>query len=85
MLLTAWSPDASTQTLNGRPLIVAPSPRREGRRASSSTSFTAEVKDFIAPQPISVLNCGYVPVRKTANDTGLGQAGGLVHDQPRAN
>jgi uncharacterized surface anchored protein len=44
-------------------------------KSRSSASFTAEIKDFVAPQKISVSNCGYVLVHKTAADTGLDQPG----------
>jgi hypothetical protein len=44
-------------------------------KSRSSSSFPAEVKDFIAPQTISVSNCGHILVHKTAADTGNGQAG----------
>jgi Prealbumin-like fold domain len=44
-------------------------------KSRSSASFTAEIKDFVAPQKISVSNCGYVLVHKTAADTGNDQGG----------
>jgi hypothetical protein len=33
-------------------------------KSRSSSSFTAEIKDFIAPQPVNITNCGTVIVRK---------------------
>jgi hypothetical protein len=38
-------------------------------KSRSSTSFTAEMKDFIAPMPVSVTNCGSIEVTKTINGT----------------
>src|SRR6266568_117613 len=40
-------------------------------KSRSSTSFTAEIKDFIAPQPVSISNCGTVKIHKvTENGNG---------------
>ena len=36
-------------------------------KSRSSSSFTAEVKDFIAPESISVGNCGHVIIRKVTD------------------
>lgn len=43
-------------------------------KSRSSSSFTAELKDFIAPQAISFSNCGAVKVVKTGKDASV--AGG---------
>jgi Prealbumin-like fold domain len=51
-------------------------------KSRSSASFTAEIKDFVAPQKISVSNCGYVLVHKTAADTGLDQGGATFSISP---
>jgi hypothetical protein len=34
-------------------------------RSRSSASFTAEVKDFIAPIPVNIANCGQIVIHKT--------------------
>ena len=40
-------------------------------KSRSSSSFTAELKDFIAPVPVSISNCGSITVNKvTENGTG---------------
>ncbi|HYT92608.1 MAG TPA: hypothetical protein VEL76_28085, partial [Gemmataceae bacterium] len=39
-------------------------------KSRSSTSFTAEMKDFIAPIGVNINNCPDVHVRKTVGDTG---------------
>jgi hypothetical protein len=44
-------------------------------KSRSSSSFTAELKDFIAPEPIHISNCGEVIIRKVtvpAGGTGFG-------------
>jgi hypothetical protein len=51
-------------------------------KSRSSTSFTAEMKDFIAPANIAVSNCGHVLVHKTAADTGLDQGGATFSISP---
>lgn len=37
-------------------------------KSRSSTSFTAEIKDFIAPQPISISNCGTIKIHKVTQN-----------------
>src|SRR5512132_488233 len=37
-------------------------------KSRSSASFPAEVKDFIAPQPVNVSNCGKIVVRKVTEN-----------------
>jgi hypothetical protein len=44
-------------------------------KSRSSASFTAEMKDFIAPVGVSVSNCGRVLVHKTAQGSTAGQPG----------
>jgi hypothetical protein len=44
-------------------------------KSRSSASFTAELKDFVAPTTISVSNCGHVLVHKTAQGSTAGQSG----------
>jgi hypothetical protein len=48
----------------------------------SSSSFTSEIKDFIAPVPVSISNCGHLLIYKTASDTGAGQAGATFSVSP---
>jgi hypothetical protein len=36
-------------------------------KSRSSSSFTAEVKDFVAPQPVNISNCGTVIVHKVTS------------------
>ncbi len=36
-------------------------------KSRSSTSFTAEVKDFVAPVPVNISNCGAVVIRKVTD------------------
>jgi hypothetical protein len=53
-------------------------------KSRSSDSFTAALKDFVAPEPISVSNCGSVRVLKT-NDAGAPLNGAeftLFQDNP---
>ncbi|HXU05645.1 MAG TPA: hypothetical protein VN903_32025 [Polyangia bacterium] len=51
-------------------------------KSRSSSSFTAEVKDFIAPQPVNISNCGTIKIRKVTengDDTfGYTTTGGLT-------
>jgi hypothetical protein len=42
-------------------------------KSRSSTSFTAEIKDFIAPQPVNISNCGEIKVIKHTNPRGIDQ------------
>jgi hypothetical protein len=39
-------------------------------KSRSSSSFTAEIKDFIAPQPVNISNCGTVIIHKTTLPAG---------------
>jgi hypothetical protein len=52
-------------------------------KSRSSSSFPAEIKDFIAPQPVNISNCGTITIHKTtipAGGTGFGYTttGGLT-------
>jgi hypothetical protein len=42
-------------------------------RSRSSTSFTAEIKDFIAPIPVNISNCGTVNIIKHTDPRGIDQ------------
>src|SRR6266704_1587364 len=42
-------------------------------KSRASTSFTAEVKDFIAPQPVNISNCGTVNIIKRTHPRGINQ------------
>jgi hypothetical protein len=42
-------------------------------KSRSSSSFPAEVKDFIAPQPVNISNCGTVNIIKHTDPRGLNQ------------
>jgi hypothetical protein len=37
-------------------------------KSRSSSSFTAEIKDFIAPQPVSISNCGSITINKVTEN-----------------
>lgn len=37
-------------------------------KSRSSSSFTAEVKDFIAPQPVNISNCGSITIHKVTQN-----------------
>ncbi len=37
-------------------------------KSRSSASFTAEVKDFIAPQPVNISNCGTIAIHKVTEN-----------------
>ncbi len=41
-------------------------------KSRASASFTAEVKDFVAPIPVNISNCGAIIVTKTAKNHNLG-------------
>jgi hypothetical protein len=43
-------------------------------KSRSSASFPAEVKDFIAPQPVNISNCGTVNIIKHSDPRGQNQA-----------
>ena len=42
-------------------------------KSRASSSFGAEVKDFIAPQPVSISNCGRIIVKKRTDPRGINQ------------
>jgi hypothetical protein len=42
-------------------------------KSRSSSSFPAEVKDFIAPQPVNISNCGTVNIIKRTDPRGINQ------------
>jgi hypothetical protein len=42
-------------------------------KSRASASFPAEVKDFVAPQPINISNCGRVIIKKRTNPRGINQ------------
>ncbi|HEX6524946.1 MAG TPA: prealbumin-like fold domain-containing protein [Streptosporangiaceae bacterium] len=48
----------------------------------SSASFTAELKDFIAPVPVNISNCGEVKVIKHTDPRGLNQDFGYTSNLP---
>jgi hypothetical protein len=43
-------------------------------KSRSSSSFTAEVKDFIAPVPVNISNCGAVKIIKHTDPRGVNQS-----------
>ena len=43
-------------------------------KSRSSTSFTSEIKDFIAPIPVNISNCGEVRIIKQTDPRGLNQS-----------
>jgi Prealbumin-like fold domain len=43
-------------------------------KSRSSTAFTSEIKDFIAPVPISLHNCGKITIKKHTAPRGLNQS-----------
>ena len=47
-------------------------------KSRSSNSFTAAMKDFIAPTPVSIRNCGTVTIIKHTNPGGLNQDFGFT-------
>jgi hypothetical protein len=42
-------------------------------KSRSSASFPAEVKDFVAPQPVNISNCGTINIIKHTNPRGINQ------------
>ena len=46
-------------------------------KSRSADSFTAEVKDFIAPVPVNIDTCARVNITKTRGDTGAAQPGAV--------
>jgi hypothetical protein len=51
-------------------------------RSRSSASFTAEIKDFIAPIPVHISDCGEVKIIKQTDPRGLNQDFGYTSDIP---
>jgi Prealbumin-like fold domain len=51
-------------------------------KSRSSSSFPAEVKDFIAPQPINISNCGTVNIIKHTDPRGINQNFGFSSTIP---
>jgi uncharacterized surface anchored protein len=47
-------------------------------RSRASSSFTAEVKDFIAPIPVNISNCGAFAVSKVSSKTGSAPLAGAT-------
>jgi hypothetical protein len=43
-------------------------------KSRASASFPSEVKDFVAPQPVNISNCGKVTIIKHTNPRGVDQA-----------
>src|SRR6266702_2758031 len=43
-------------------------------KSRSSSSFTAEIKDFIAPVPVNISNCGEVVIIKHTDPRGINQS-----------
>jgi Prealbumin-like fold domain len=42
-------------------------------KSRASSSFGAEVKDFIAPQPVNISNCGRIVIKKRTDPRGINQ------------
>src|SRR6266581_8651778 len=42
-------------------------------KSRSSASFTAEVKDFVAPVPVNISNCGSIKIIKHTDPRGIDQ------------
>jgi hypothetical protein len=51
-------------------------------KSRSSSSFPAEVKDFIAPQPVNISNCGTVNIIKHTDPRGINQDFGFTSTIP---
>jgi hypothetical protein len=51
-------------------------------RSRSSTSFTAEIKDFIAPIPINISNCGSIKIIKHTDPRGINQVFSYTSNLP---
>src|SRR6266542_850012 len=51
-------------------------------KSRSSASFPAEVKDFIAPQPVSISNCGFINIIKHTDPRGINQDFGYTSTIP---
>ncbi len=43
-------------------------------KSRASSSFTSEVKDFVAPVPVNIINCGRVTIIKHTDPSGINQA-----------
>ncbi len=52
-------------------------------RSRSSASFTAEIKDFIAPIPVNISNCGAVTIIKHTDPRGVDQSFGYTSNLPK--
>src|SRR5215472_16266618 len=52
-------------------------------KSRSSASFTAEVKDFIAPIPVNISNCGSIQVIKQTDPRGLNQVFSYTSNLPK--
>jgi hypothetical protein len=51
-------------------------------RSRSSASFTSEIKDFIAPVPINISNCGSLRIIKQTDPRGQNQSFGFTSNLP---
>ena len=51
-------------------------------KSRSSASFPAEVKDFIAPQPVNISNCGAINIIKHTDPRGINQDFGYTSTIP---
>jgi hypothetical protein len=51
-------------------------------KSRSSTSFTSEIKDFIAPIPVSLSNCGEIIIKKHTDPRGVNQSFGYTTTSP---
>jgi hypothetical protein len=51
-------------------------------RSRSSASFTAEIKDFIAPVPVDISNCGTINIIKHTDPRGVNQDFGFISTIP---
>lgn len=49
-------------------------------KSRSSTSFTSQMKDFIAPLPLNLSNCATVKIRKQTTPDGATEQFGFTHD-----
>jgi hypothetical protein len=51
-------------------------------KSRSSASFPAEVKDFVAPQPVNISNCGKIRIVKHTDPRGINQDFGFTSTIP---
>jgi hypothetical protein len=51
-------------------------------RSRSSASFTAEIKDFIAPIPVNISNCGTIKIVKHSDPRGVNQVFNYTSNLP---